>query len=329
MKQDLASSVVRWFRRNGRQLPWRNTRDPYRIWVSEMMCQQTSVQTVIPYYHRFLQRFPDIEALAQANEVEVLSLWEGLGYYRRARNMKRAAEIVCKELQGQFPRTKQELLALPGIGEYSAGAILAIAHGVAAPALDGNLIRIYSRFYGISDPVDRPETLKKLWDIARRHVPPEKKALRDFTEGMMDLGAGVCKPRQADCYHCPLARGCAAKKFKKPSVLPRKEKRQTREKFYEIIYLNKNEKEIALAKKGLDPKYPQFNRLPFHLVAYPPKKKYLREFKYAVTYRDFIVYLVDKKIPVRLKKNTEWIPIKKLDQVLLPAIDRRIVKEML
>lgn len=201
--------LLNWFRKNKRDLPWRKTSDPYAIWLSEIMLQQTRVETVISYYERFLKRFPTVNDLARAKEDDVLKLWEGLGYYSRAINLRKAAVLVARELGGVFPQTADELQTLPGVGRYTAGAIASIAFGVQAPVLDGNVKRILARLYAVDGRIDRSETLNRLWQIAEELVPPRSPG--DFNQGMMELGARICLPKRPACEECPIKRECAAK----------------------------------------------------------------------------------------------------------------------
>jgi A/G-specific adenine glycosylase len=319
-------SIVEWFRNDARDLPWRETSDPYKIWVSEIMLQQTTVATVVPYYKRFIKKFPTLKALSKSKEEEVLQLWEGLGYYRRAKNLRAGAQLIVNEFKSEFPQTREDILKVPGIGEYSAGSILGIAFRKPEAALDGNLIRVYSRFYSIEGFVNETSTLKKLWEIARQHVPAEAENIREFTEGMMELGARICTPKKFDCSKCPLKWGCKARKNDLVATLPRKKSAKLREKHFESIFLVKRRNKFGVQKKGADKKYPDFCRLPYKAItSKQAPKKYLAKMKYSVTHRDFTVFVTDsKKIE---DKNLRWLTKKDLGAVLLPAIDRKIVNK--
>ena len=207
-RKALRRSLVAWFRREARDLPWRRTRDPYAVWLSEIMLQQTRVDQGTPYYERFLAAFPDVHALADATDDQVLKLWEGLGYYTRARNLHRAARIIAHERGGRFPSTAEEWQALPGVGRYTAGAIASIAFGERVAVLDGNVIRVLTRVYNIDELSDAPATRKILWELAESLVPA--KAPGDFNQAMMELGARVCTPRNPLCETCPVRRVCDA-----------------------------------------------------------------------------------------------------------------------
>ncbi len=221
---EVATRLLAWYGRCGRDLPWRRTRDPYRVWLSEIMLQQTGVATVIPYYQRFLQRFPDVAALAAATVDEVIELWAGLGYYSRARHLHAAARQVISELGGGFPDDLQGLTALPGIGRSTAGAILSIAFDKKAPILDGNVRRVLVRLYAIDQPPRVAAVEKILWRRAAELTPSESP--HDYAQAIMDLGATVCVPRNPDCGACPLSALCRAYWLGLAAELPRRQVRK-------------------------------------------------------------------------------------------------------
>ncbi len=204
----LAAKLLAWHERHGRKdLPWQRNPSPYRVWVSEIMLQQTQVQAVVPYFERFVARFPEVQALAEAELDEVLHLWSGLGYYARARNLHKAAGLVAAG-GGALPTTQAGLEALPGVGRSTAGAILALAMGRAAPILDGNVKRVLARFHGVGGVPNAPETLRALWGHAKAHTPQTRTA--EYTQAIMDLGATLCTRHAPGCPACPLAKRCAA-----------------------------------------------------------------------------------------------------------------------
>lgn len=207
----LHNSLIAWFEQHKADLPWRRTKDPYAIWLSEMMLQQTQVATVIPYYKRFLERFPTVQALAAAPLDDVLKLWEGLGYYSRARNLHRAAQRVVEEFGGQFPANGPDLRSLPGVGRYTAGAIGSLAFGLDVPVLDGNVIRILARMFDIKDDVTQTATQKTLWELAERLIPAGRAG--PWNEGLMELGRRICTPQSPNCPACPIAPHCAAQQL--------------------------------------------------------------------------------------------------------------------
>ncbi|MFS8523800.1 MAG: A/G-specific adenine glycosylase, partial [Limnochordales bacterium] len=197
----LGEALVRWFEEHKRALPWRQNRDPYRVWVAEVMLQQTRVDTVAPRYVSFLRRFPSVEALAAAGEDEVLKEWEGLGYYSRARNLRLAAREIVNRYGGRFPDSPEELRRLPGIGRYTAAAVASIAFNRPAAAVDGNVLRVMARLHGIDEPVTRAPVQRRIERLTEALIPPGRAA--DFTEALMELGALVCTPGQPDCGRCP------------------------------------------------------------------------------------------------------------------------------
>ena len=204
--QTLRQSLLAWYQQQGRDLPWRHTRDPYLIWVSEIMLQQTQVKTVIPYYLRWLQQFPTIETLANAHQQAVLKAWEGLGYYTRARNLHRAAQIVMEQHSGKFPQDIAAAVALPGIGRTTAGGILSAAFNQPTPILDGNVKRILSRLMALRQPPGK--VLERLWHLSEALLSPENP--RDFNQALMDLGATRCTRHQPACLLCPWQSACQA-----------------------------------------------------------------------------------------------------------------------
>ena len=228
-------ALSEWFRRDHRRLPWRETYDPYRVWVSEVMLQQTQVETVLPYYDRFLDRFPTVEALAAASEDAVLAAWSGLGYYGRARNLRNAARRVVADHGAHVPDDHERLIALPGIGRYMAGAILSIAYNRPFPVVDGNVRRVLSRLHGWPEPKERT-----LWDtaaaVARAGEP------RVMNQAMMELGATVCTPNAPRCGECPLRRRCEARKTGAQAEipLPRKRPPTVRVDLHAVLDRNRN-----------------------------------------------------------------------------------------
>jgi A/G-specific adenine glycosylase len=212
-----AASLLAWYRRHRRDLPWRESRDPYRVWVSEIMLQQTQVERVREYFRRFMERFPDVAALAAAPEREVLKAWEGLGYYRRARQLHAAAKRIVADHGGEFPRTAAGLRGLPGIGRYTAGAIASIAFGEPEPIVEANSRRVIARLVGHAKPVggagDEP-----LWSIAAELLPPRQPGL--FNQALMDLGSMICTVTRPRCDRCPLAAGCVARATGRTEEIP-------------------------------------------------------------------------------------------------------------
>ncbi len=216
--------LLGWFRQYQRDLPWRRTKDPYRIWLSEIMLQQTRVAAVIPYYERFLQRFPDVRALAEAPEEEVLRLWSGLGYYSRARNLRKAAQEIVAKHAGQFPKTEKEALALPGIGRYTSAAILSIAFGEPLAVLDGNVARVIARLGAVRGDIREGKRWQSLQESADHLL--DARSPGDWNPAMMELGATVCTPKSPQCLLCPVAQFCRGRQLGIAESLPEKRKKR-------------------------------------------------------------------------------------------------------
>jgi A/G-specific adenine glycosylase len=204
----LGQALVRWYKVRKRDLPWRKTRDPYAIWVSEVMLQQTQVKTVLGYYERWMQRFPTLNALAAAADSDVLHAWQGLGYYSRARRLLSGARAVAEKHGGKLPRDVEALLALPGIGPYSAGAIASIAFGLPEPIVDGNVVRVLCRLFALTGDPTKAPLKRELWELARRLVPSDEPS--EFNQSLMELGATICTPTSPRCPECPVHGRCQA-----------------------------------------------------------------------------------------------------------------------
>ena len=217
--RDFAARLVRWQKKHGRHaLPWQNTRGAYRVWLAEIMLQQTQVATVIPYYRRFLQRFPDIKSLAAASLDDVLALWSGLGYYSRARNLQRSARTIVVEHRGRFPRDYATVIGLPGIGRSTAAAICVFAFGARHAILDGNVKRLFARCFGIAGYPGDAKVAARLWRAAERQLPRQN--IESYTQGLMDLGAAICTRSKPRCDACPVAAACIARRRGTISSLP-------------------------------------------------------------------------------------------------------------
>ena len=223
--KEFADRLLDWYGKNRRQLPWRADPAPYRVWLSEIMLQQTRVESALPYFRRFLQKFPDLEALARASQQEVVSAWSGLGYYARARNLHRAARMVCEKHAGRFPENYQQALELPGVGTYTAGAVLSIAYGQPYPILDGNIRRVLTRCLRIEEGSRKADSLLRqhlAGMVAHRSVAER---ISDFNQALMELGALVCTPRRPQCPLCPLRTSCRAHAAGLQEELPRRQSR--------------------------------------------------------------------------------------------------------
>ena len=249
-----------WFRRslldwnlnkNDRKMPWKGIKDPYKIWLSEIMLQQTRVEQGMGYYNRFIKAFPTVESLSQATENQIFKLWEGLGYYSRCRNLIATAKKVSFELGGRFPETREGLLSLKGVGPYTAAAIGSFAFGLPLAVVDGNVMRVLSRVLGIKEPVDQPAVKKKIEKYAGELLDDKNPAA--YNQAIMDLGAVVCKPQQPACSQCPFQKKCFAHKHELQATLPVKSKKiKSRERFIYYLILEHAGKQLLRKRRGND-----------------------------------------------------------------------------
>lgn len=245
MGYSLARRVIGWYRRQRRDLPWRRTRDPYRIWVSEVMLQQTRVAAVIPYYERFLARFPDAASLAAAPEDDLLALWSGLGYYSRARNLQKAARLIRDA--GAFPHDYESIRALPGVGDYTAAAVASIAFNLPHAVADGNVLRVLARFHADGGEIESSASRARL--AAEAQALLDRRHPGDFNQAMMELGATVCLPRTPRCEACPLARDCRARREGAPDRYPVRRPRPASVRVERVLLLVRNRGRLLMRKK--------------------------------------------------------------------------------
>lgn len=244
---DFSAAVLEWFDSHGRKhLPWQKNTTPYRVWISEIMLQQTQVATVIPYYERFMTQFPDVQSLAAAPTDDVLHLWTGLGYYARARNLHKAAQQLVERFGGEFPQTVEEVATLPGIGISTAGAIISLSRRQRAVILDGNVKRVLSRFHAVKETASAQE--KKLWEYADAHTP--EKRVHNYNQAMMDLGATVCTRSKPACLLCPLQKLCAGLAEGEPTAYPlKKAAKRIPEKFTTLLVMINDDGEVLLEQR--------------------------------------------------------------------------------
>jgi len=236
-KRCFTEELLQWHHEaNNRQLPWKDEKDPYRIWLSEIILQQTRAEQGLPYYNKFIQAYPDIRQLANASDEEVFLLWQGLGYYSRCRNLLKAARIVSGEYSGVFPSSYDTILSLPGIGSYTAAAIASFAFGLPYAVVDGNVYRVLSRYFGIDTPIDSTAGKKQFAALAQELLAPEQPAA--FNQALMDFGASVCKPAQPLCAQCCFSDNCSALKWEQTALLPVKEKKLiVKERYFHYFLL--------------------------------------------------------------------------------------------
>lgn len=245
--ESFQDDLLAWYHHEKRDLPWRESTDPYRVWVSEIMLQQTQVVTVIPYFNRFMEWFPTIEDLANAEEDKLLKAWEGLGYYSRVRNMQHAAKEMVETFNGKMPQTIEDILSLKGIGPYTGGAIGSIAFSLPEPAIDGNVMRVYSRLFCLSDDIALPKT-RKVFDKYVRETMSQTEP-GDFNQALMDLGATICTPTKPSCETCPIKHYCEAKKTDTASSYPVKKKKEKAKPLYYVADVIRNKTGAFLLEK--------------------------------------------------------------------------------
>tara|TARA_Y100001978_G_scaffold157565_1_gene143147 strand:+ start:122 stop:1147 length:1026 start_codon:yes stop_codon:yes gene_type:complete len=242
-----AVSLINWYKKNHRELPWRNTTDPYRIWVSEIILQQTRVNQGLPYFTKFTQRFKNLKSLANANEEEVLKYWQGLGYYSRARNMHATAKFIYFDLEGSFPNNYTDLIKLKGIGDYTASAIASFSFNEKKAVVDGNVYRVLSRFFGVREDINSKKGKEIIKDIAHQSIPDYEHSI--YNQAIMEFGAMVCKPKSPKCNSCDLSETCFAKKHNLTTTLPLKiRKQKVKTRFFNFIIFHRKNK-VLLAKR--------------------------------------------------------------------------------
>lgn len=319
-----ARSLVEFYRSRGRDLPWRQTHDPYRILVSEVMLQQTQVETVKDYYRRFLERLPDFESLAGASTEEVLGLWSGLGYYSRARRLHQTARAVIE--RGGLPTTEKELLELPGIGPYTAAALASIAYGEVALALDGNALRALCRFYAITESPQKVSVQRELRGRVTPAIPPEDAG--DFTQALMELGATVCKPRKPLCPTCPWRSSCSGRDLAE-TIPPPKKRRAVEEVNWSAAVVRESNRVLLLKRrevplKGLwvPPLADDLDSLRgrFALTALTP----IGETRHGITYRRITTTVYQAQLKGECKGR--WFTPGELKEVGLPRYTQKVLE---
>jgi len=343
-----AQSLLNWYDQNARDLPWRGHSDPYAVWVSEIMLQQTRVETVIPYFEMWMQRFPTVKALAEASEQDVLNEWEGLGYYSRARNLHKAARIVAGKFNGELPRDLDDLRSLPGIGRYTVGAIASIAFGMDEPTLDGNLRRVFARLFDVTEPADSPAGEKILWGLAAEHLPAGQAG--DYNQALMDLGATLCLPKNPRCLLCPLMELCAARiagtQEQRPVLKPKKVTPHVIHAAAVIVRQIKEVPHVLLAKRPSDgllggmwefPNGPVTGNPAWELgqamrTGYGLKfqtREPLAVIKHAYTHFKITVHAFRVEAAhIPNDKKLKWVPISELENYPMGKVDRQIARKL-
>ena len=321
--RSLHRSLVAWFRKAARDLPWRHTRDPYAILVSEIMLQQTQVATVIPFYKRWLARFPDFASLAAAEESEVLSVWQGLGYYSRARNLHRAAKTVVEKHDGEIPRDPALIRALPGIGRYTAGAVASFAFDLPEPLVDANVARVLARLLDLQQPVDSTAGQRALWETATALVP--EKDARTFNGALMELGALVCTPRAPRCGECPVRPHCAASAHGTAESLPRKKPRRKTSALSEHCAWIVRRGRILLEQQT-GKRWRGLWKLPALPAA--PDAEPVFTHDYPFTHHRITLNVFTQPAPANLRENQSWHPLTALGGLPLTAPHRRAIERL-
>lgn len=332
--------LLRWYQENKRDLPWRGSKDPYDIWVSEIMLQQTRVEAVMEYYERFMKQFQTIAALAAAPEEQVLKAWEGLGYYSRAKNMMKAAQVMVKQWNGEFPPTYEEVLALPGIGEYTAGAICSIARGEARPAVDGNVLRVISRLYAMEEDVLSTRGKRRITEITERNIPEE--CAGEYTQSLMDLGARICIPKHPRCAECPIAGQCEARVLGIAAELPHKKKKQPPQVVQRYVMIVHKEDKVLLVKRteqgvlsgmwefpGIDmPSDPKMAgamwMLEYGMHMDMPQRLFSAEHIFSHIHWMMDVHLVKATADPVMDREWRWVNKQELEELMIPTAFRAI-----
>jgi A/G-specific adenine glycosylase len=312
--------LLEWYQQSRRELPWRGTRDPWRILLSEVMLQQTRVVAAVPYYQRFLDRFPTPQALAEAPEQELLALWSGLGYYARARNLQRAAQAIAR--LGAFPDTFEKLRELPGVGDYTAAAVASIAFGLPHAVLDGNVVRVLSRLTAERGDVQSSGVRVRLKEAAQTMLDVRRPG--DFNQAMMELGATVCLPRAPQCLLCPLRQHCAARAEGLQNELPIKlSKRNPIKLAIELLLIEKDGCVLMRQLGAHEPRLAGFWELPeSRLIPGARRTAKLGEFRHSITRHDYSIE-VWRAEPMRAPKGFRWIALEQLDALPLATTARK------
>jgi A/G-specific adenine glycosylase len=316
--------LLAWYARGHRELPWRGTRDPYRIWVSEIMLQQTRAQAVIPYYGRFLERFPTVAALAAASEDDVLALWSGLGYYSRARNLRLAAQQISAA--GGFPRDYARLRALPGIGDYTAAAVGSIAFDLPFAVLDGNVLRVVARVENDASDISAGRTRERFREIAQQWLDPRQPG--HFNQALMELGATVCLPRHPLCLVCPLAAGCQARQEGTAAQLPVKLRKTAAVRLNGVLLVVRNRGRILLRQRGSATRrmagfwdLPSPEDLPAAKIA-----ERLGEIRHTITHHHYRLEVRSGTVSLTAGDGFRWFTIAQLAEIPISTTARKALR---
>ena len=340
--QKLSRLLLTWYQKYGRTLPWRDHPDPYAVWISEIMLQQTRVETVIPYFEKWMTLYPDVRTLANASEQDVLNVWEGLGYYSRARNLHKAAKITVEKFNGQLPRDLIELRSLPGIGRYTVGAIASMAFDMDEPTLDGNLRRVFARLFDVSEFADSASGEKKLWGLAAQNLPKGKAG--DYNQALMDLGATICLPKNPRCLLCPLMEICEACKNGTQEYRPVLKPKRVIPQYIHAAAVILQRGRVLLVQRPTDGLLGGMWEFPNGRVDENPGKELaktifathrvrikrkleMRIIRHAYTHFKVTVHAFRcELVSISNNKNLKWVKVTDLDEYPMGKIDRQIAQ---
>lgn len=344
-KPAFANALIDWYVNNHRELPWRNTTDPYKIWLSEIILQQTRVMQGLPYYQKFVETFPTVQSLAQAEEKAVLRLWQGLGYYSRARNLHKCARTIVNEHYGKFPSTFQSLQRLPGIGPYTAAAIASFAFNEAVPVIDGNVFRVLARVFGIEDDIAGHDARSVFFAKASQLIDPDRPG--DFNQAIMELGATCCTPANPRCVECPLQKICVARRHEIQHLLPVKSKKTTVRKRYLHYFVIKHRQKILLRHRtGKDIWQDLYDFYcietkrsvnPEKIIQSDPRlknvlvKKISKPLKHVLSHQWLLACFYEATVrpghTIRLEKDYRWVPVSQLAEWPKPILIHNYLKQ--
>ncbi len=335
VRKTITKALLAWYRRHKRDLPWRHTKDPYRIWLSEVMLQQTRVTTVVPYYERFLDRFPTLESLAAVPEQDLLEAWSGLGYYRRARQMQAAARQIVAERKGRFPASYDDLRALPGFGDYTAAAVAAIAFGGRHAAVDGNVVRVLARVGDVEGNVSEPAVRRELVKTAQSLVEcVGPRSAGTWNQALMELGAIVCTPRSPQCERCPVSRWCRARQAGTELIRPVKNRPRKTERVVTSVIVCEKQGRLLMRQRPADAaRMPGFWELPEIEGRLPRKADFaewgmghaekLCKFSHGITFRLYEVSVYAAILVGTKSKLFRWVSRRKLSTMPITTVTRK------
>ena len=319
-------ALIEWFQATGKDYPWRQTTNPWHILVSEVMLQQTQVATVLGkgFYTRFLQRYPTPASIANAEEAEILSAWEGLGYYRRVRNLQKAAQAICVAHNGIFPKQHAEILELPGIGQYTAGAVTSFAYNLPEPIVDANIARIFSRIFNYRERVDSSTGSKQLWSWAKTLVPAEQ--ARIYNSALMELGQQVCTNKSPQCHICPIQQWCHTDS---PEALPVKKARKKTVHFDELCMLAIQQDKILLHKADTQARRSGMWKLPERPAHILETQELLHKTSYAITHHKMHLEIFKAPLQVTASDSEAWHALNTLETLPMPSPFRKALNTLL